>query len=217
MPRTTRPLCRASVAILAFLVGGCEGSGPVIPLVPTSPPPPAVTYTLTGTVYEETPAGVIPVDGAAVSVSSGALRIVTDKQGGFTVPGVLPLLTSISITKYGFVTAARAVAVSGDTRIDVQMSRMPSFTLSGTVFEVTAQGRIPVEGVSVYCDGCGSPEGHTFSNTDAAGSYSFAWSLNGVTPLYVKKAGYQVPGAADGRVVANVSGDTRLDIELVRQ
>lgn len=188
-----------------------------MPFVPTGPPPPVVTYTLSGAVLEETAAGVTPLTGAAVSVSSSGLRIVTDSQGSFTLPGVLPLLTSVSITKFGYVAVARFVAVSGDTRIDVQMSRMPSFTLSGMVFEATAEGRIPVQGVSVYCDSCGSPEGHTFNNTDEAGFYSFARALNGATPLYVTKAGYRVPGAADGRVVADVSGDTRFDIELVRQ
>jgi hypothetical protein len=217
MPRTPRHACRAFVASLALLASGCEGPGPVIPLVPTSPPAPSATYTLSGTVYEETTAGTIPVDGAAVAVSSSSLRIVTDKQGSFTVAGVLPLLTSMSVTKYGFVTAAKSIVVSGDTRIDVQLSRMPSFTLSGMVFELTERGRTPVVGVSVYCDSCGSPDGHTFANTDAGGAYSFAWSLNGATPLYVTKAGYRVPGAPDGRVIVNVSGDTRFDIELVRQ
>ena len=67
-----------------------------------------------------------------------------------------------------------------------------TFTLSGVVFEITPTGNAGIEGVSVYCDSCGSPVGHTWATTDAEGFYSFSWSQNGVHPLLVRKAGYEV-------------------------
>jgi hypothetical protein len=98
-----------------------------------------------------------------------------------------------------------------------------NYTLSGEVFEMTAAGRVPVEGVSLYCDSCGSEFGHTFTDTDANGAYSFGWSRNGAHPLLVRKDGYSVRGATgtfpDGteRIIATVNGDTRFDVEVVRR
>jgi hypothetical protein len=92
-----------------------------------------------------------------------------------------------------------------------------TYTLFGTIFEVTPTGRVPIEGVTVYCDGCGSPDGHTFVYTDADGLYSLAWSQNGATELQVGKAGYDVVGKANAPIIATVNGDTRFDIELTRR
>lgn len=100
--------------------------------------------------------------------------------------------------------------------------RLPH-TLSGVVFEATASGRAAVEGVEVYCDNCGSPDGHTLVYTGGDGRYSFAWAYDGGIPLQIKKDGYSVAGASqtfpDGRGVrvAQVNGDTTFDIEIVRR
>lgn len=98
-----------------------------------------------------------------------------------------------------------------------------TYTLSGVVFEITPTGRVPVEDVELYCDSCGSPVGHTSTFTDADGFYSFSWAHNGVHPLLVWKAGYDVLDPtrtlADGRAFRNatVNGDTRFDIEILRR
>lgn len=94
--------------------------------------------------------------------------------------------------------------------------------LSGTVFEMMDGLRRPIENVSVYCDSCGDPLGHTFADTDSEGFYSFAWTSNGYTLLLVRKEGYQLAGErptgpVTGQIAATVSGDTRFDIELVRR
>jgi hypothetical protein len=68
----------------------------------------------------------------------------------------------------------------------------PPFTVSGVVFEMTPTGRVPVEGVTLYCDSCGSPGGHTFTSSDGEGRYSFAWSVNGVHVLQVWKDGFRL-------------------------
>ena len=98
-----------------------------------------------------------------------------------------------------------------------------TYTLSGIVSEVTAVGNVPAEGVKLYCDSCGSPDGHTFTSSDANGLYSFAWARNGVHPLLVWKDGYVVidPSGSlfDGKALKNatVDGDTRFDIQIVRR
>ncbi len=97
------------------------------------------------------------------------------------------------------------------------------YTLSGVVFEVTAAGKVPIEGVQLYCDSCGSPVGHTFVHTDANGFYSLDWARNGGHPLYVEKVGFEIFEPAGmlrdlyGRIMATVNGDTRFDIQLVRR
>ena len=98
-----------------------------------------------------------------------------------------------------------------------------TYTLSGVVFELTAAGRVPAEGVQLYCDSCGSPDGHTLTSSDANGFYGFSWARNGVHPLLVWKDGYEVIDPArtlaDGTGVKNatVDGDTRFDIQIVRR
>lgn len=107
-------------------------------------------------------------------------------------------------------------------------------TLFGVVFETTPAGPAPISGVTVYCDACGE-HGHTWMRTDANGYYSFSGSLESgggiwlsrdVTPLWVVREGYQDPPGL-GRVprlpsgpgwrAVTITGDTRFDIELVRQ
>ena len=98
------------------------------------------------------------------------------------------------------------------------------FTLSGTVFELTPAGRVAVEDVEIYCDACGSPVGHTFTHTDVSGSYAFSWAYPGTFPLLLRKDGYrdpsgQLPGTVKGWLTrqVTVAGDTRFDIEIVRE
>ena len=95
-------------------------------------------------------------------------------------------------------------------------------TLSGVVFEVTSGGNAPVEGVRVYCDSCGA--GHADSYTAGNGAYSFTDVKTSVYPLWVAKQGYNLAkptGRAGigwmGSINADVNGNTRFDIEIVRQ
>ena len=96
-------------------------------------------------------------------------------------------------------------------------------TLSGVVFEIRAGGLVGVEGVQVYCDACG-PQGHSDRYTDGSGEYHFGDTANGRHLVILgAKTGYTLlrPDEAIagwmGGVRATVSGDSRFDIELVRQ
>jgi hypothetical protein len=96
-------------------------------------------------------------------------------------------------------------------------------TLSGIVFQVTAAGNQPVEGVDVYCDSCG-PSGHSSSVTSIEGHYSFPGTPGGRNMLLLSKSGYNLrrPDSTTfdgwmGGIIATVNGDTRFDIELVKQ
>ena len=50
-------------------------------------------------------------------------------------------------------------------------------TISGLVFELTATGRTPIEGVAVYCELCGEAT-HSWAVTDSNGLYTFTGVWN---------------------------------------
>ena len=103
-------------------------------------------------------------------------------------------------------------------------------SLSGVVYELTPTGRKPIARALVYCELCGK-ETHTFATADDDGFYHFSgdlatgggvWVLPGVpTPVAVgfynldfkDPPGQLRPGWRE----VLITGDTRLDIELVRR
>ena len=107
-------------------------------------------------------------------------------------------------------------------------------TLAGLVTAATPTGQAPVADATIYCDACGA-EGHTWLRTDANGYYSFSgdlpsgggiWLADGPLALWVFKAGYQDPpgmlppagySSEPGWRLVPITGDTRFDIELVRE
>jgi len=212
---------RLSLLGLALLLPACDGPGPSqTVLAPTAP----VGYTLSGIVSEMRPSGPTPIAHAALAQTNPPRGLAfTDANGRYSATGFAASSYTISVTRDGFVTQTTAVTMSGDTQLDIRLERVPSHILSGVVFEMTETGQVPVEGVEIYCDSCGSPDGHTFVNTDADGFYSLAWALDGVHPLFVTKAGYAIYDPTGklrdqyGRISATVNGDTRFDIQLVRR
>lgn len=104
------------------------------------------------------------------------------------------------------------------------------YTLAGVVFEVTSAGNVPVEGVEVYCEPCGPPDGHSLRQTGAEGVYSFDGAggvAAGRIQMLVAKRGYVLPNQPDmsgpdglgwmGSVTVPVSGETRFNIEIIKK
>jgi hypothetical protein len=102
--------------------------------------------------------------------------------------------------------ATRNVTIQGDTHLDVELVPLVRFTLSGTVFEVTAAGPTPVAGVHVENSNI-----HDSTQTDEKGLFSVT-VFRGDTYLYVAKTGY-----LDASRTVSIGGDTRVDIQLVRK
>lgn len=213
------------IVSVAILLSGCGGrsSTPTAPGPPASPSVPTVTYTLSGTVTEMTTTGVAPVEGVRVEEQSSRRSAMTDANGVYRLSGAYGADTLVSTTKAGYVSSRKIVTISGDTQLDIRVDRIVSYVLSGEVFEMTEVGRVPIEGVGLYCDGCGSPVGHTSVLTDAGGLYRFSWTFNGLNPIFVGKPGYAVVDLTgtlldrEGRVQVTVNGDTRFDIQLARR
>jgi hypothetical protein len=177
------------------------------------------TFTISGDVTEATESGPRPVAGAVVMELSTRGFALTAEDGSYSLAGLRAMNTSVSVSKAGFLTQTTPLTLTGDTRLDMVISRPRTYVLSGLVYEVTAAGRVPIDGVVLYCDACGSPGGHTFVTTDAEGLYSFSWVSPGVTYLQViGKAGFKYEGPIQSLgIPIPTNGDTRFDIELVRR
>jgi hypothetical protein len=106
-------------------------------------------------------------------------------------------------------------------------------TLSGRVYETVSPGTTAgIPAVDVYCEQCGE-ESHSWTTTDANGEYVFphgVWTEGRPwfpVRIFVHKDGYTDPPGVPHTTFPNpsdpgwrevvVSGDTRFEIELVRQ
>ena len=202
------------LTITQGLAGCGSSSSHSMPTTPTQ-----ATYTLSGLVYLDTPSGRVPLGGVQIDEANSHRSSRTSYAGFYRISGLNAVSASVSASRWDVVTYTTTLTISGDTQLDIEL---PSYTLSGVVFERTPTGTAPIEGVEVYCDGCGSPYGHTFAYTSADGFYSFGYTYSGTNPLLIRKAGYgdppgQAPGPIQGslRREVMVNGDTRFDIELV--
>jgi hypothetical protein len=208
---------------LAILLSACGGAvGPASPTPPGPPPVTLPTSSLSGTVSEMTATGLLPVEGVLVQEGDTQKRATTDRDGFYSITGLydtssaLSAGNAISSSKPGYLDQIRNLKITGDTRLDIQLERYRMFILSGVVFEVTPAGEIPIEGVGIYSDGCGEG-GHGGGYTDTTGSYSFP-CFAGHQDLQVGKVGYRSPHTTGNfGLGVLITGDTTLNIQLVRQ
>ena len=216
------PIRLSTLLTLTVLLSACDGLKPVSPSPPPAIAPSSVTYTLSGVVTEMTAIGPAPIEGAKVVEASGR-SAATDEDGSYCISGLPASSRTISVTRNGYLTGTTTITMTGDTQLDIRLERIQTYVLSGVVFEITDAGRVPLEGVELYCDSCGSPDGHAYVYTNADGVYSLEWTANGVHALFVSKAGYEIfdpTGTlrdAIGRISATVRGDTRFDVQLARR
>jgi hypothetical protein len=103
-----------------------------------------------------------------------------------------------------------------------------TFMLFGVVTEVTPSGLVPIEGARVDVVSCAASNQSGCSNssravtTDAQGLYFIQDVYSGAqNTVWVSKAGFEFPSGAkvdgEGAQTVRVTGDTRLDIQLVRR
>lgn len=220
--RIVKTSALASLLALSALNAACVGPTPPTPIPSPTPTPTPVglNYTVSGAVTEMTEEGLTPVEGMRVRVSSSIESAMTDANGFYSLPGVRASSDFVTVTKDGYVQVSTPLKATADTRLDIRVQRIVYYTLSGMAYEVTAAGRVPIEGVSLYCEVCTPPFGHTFETTDAYGLYSFSQAPPGTAYLQVPgKEGYRYVGPADTGlgVPITITGNTRFDVEFVRR
>ena len=214
---------------------GPDLTAPPSPISPT-PTPTSNAATVSGIVWLRDPGGIKPYAGVNVwgwgqMAGAGARMgpVVTDADGRYTFRAVSPGTFVRVQVAANYQPCVAGVSVTGNMTRDVDIISDPDQlgahlpaqlladtpTLSGLVFESTAQGRQPVAHARVELDmvyGLGDVSATTL--TDSEGRYVLC-GLGGhdATYVYASKAGYRL--ADVGTVTVN--GDTVRDIELKRE
>lgn len=210
--------CFFVVLSMAALTCACDGGA-------SNHFSPTPTYTLSGAVVETTANGIAPVFGAHVQVGSG--QATTDDHGFYSIRNLAAGGSVVTATMEGYEIATKPVTIDGNTTLDVELVRKPSFTLSGVVSEMTASGLAPIEGILIElfsCDfGCRHYE-DTIATTDKNGFYSLPVRYAGKdNALWVVSSEYRAedePPASlcDGcSRILTITGDTQLDIRVARR
>jgi len=115
--------------------------------------------------------------------------------------------------------------IDRSTRLHGEGYTLTPVSLWGLVYEATPTGRVPIPGISLYCENCGI---WVWAVTDANGFYRFSGDLadrGGVwlapgkpTSLLVVTGDVYEDGPWLSRSVeVLITDDTRLDVEIVRQ
>src|SRR5262245_34612421 len=201
----TRVVAIALLLFVAITASGCRHQA--IPTGPgavngvTDPARLPTAYTVSGFVLTDTQAGDVPVDGARVDTNVGGTS-TTLTNGRYSITlhlTSIPRVVEFLASRWGYQTVKSSVTITGDADIDLHLTRLPRYTISGFIFEESNGVAVPVPGVQLYCDACGE-YGHTFAYSDDHGIYSIEGAFEGNNTLLVKKEGYLAPvGSAPDR------------------
>jgi hypothetical protein len=219
-------LARFSVALgVAGLLTAC-GDG--LPVPPTAPAEfrPGVSlfhiFSVSGEVTEMTSAGATPVKFALVRETASNRSAKTDYHGRYVITGLRSTVT-LAVSKVGFVANSVSQTITGNTQINIQLDRRPTYSLSGVISEMTPTGLAGIEGVEVYfgsdLNNTTYAEGETM--TDGQGRYRLTgvWGQDALNRIWLQKTGYAIdtdPSCEFCFRTLTISGDTVLDIRLER-
>ena len=232
---------------VALVLSGCDERGSRPPASPApitpgaAPSPSAQTHTLSGRVVEGTTQGARPVADVPILITifpppgvfprpSGFRSVVSDSAGRYVI-GEVPHQHSVVLkaaspyTLGSLQPCAAALTLGADAVLDVELLSSPttrrtiqgSPTISGVVYETTAEGRRPIADAAVgYEAVCWTGEfPNAWTRTDANGRYE----LCRLPSVDIVADGCIVAFAA-GRSSAsgplNPRGDMTVDIDLPR-
>ena len=84
---------------------------------------PPGTPTLFGILTVLTPMGPVPLSGVNVyrGVTTGWRSATTDKDGLYSIPGLIGGTDTVSVSKEGYQTHSQQLMMKGDTRFDIQL------------------------------------------------------------------------------------------------
>ena len=227
-------MSRLSIVLsLAVLASACGGSSDA--LSPTSPSVARAAdqaFTVSGVVVGQ---GGTPIEGVEVRIAGR--QGLSDGNGNYNLQNVPASYGGASAVKAGYAAVREILTVSGDTRFDVQLGpRVAIYAVSGVVSEETVTGPVGIEGVVVEGYSCEdvSPLPPFFSascpvgiyqttTTDKTGMYRLTGFYSGTkNSIALTKEGFDDPRVDPKGIEGNgqeltVSGDTRLDLRLVRR
>jgi hypothetical protein len=110
--RSTRLLIAVGLPILMWACGGD----------PKSVPAPAGSgYTVSGVVFEQTPAGTVPVEGVWVAEANSRRGAMTDRKGFYSIAGLSAGTISLSASGPSYFVSTVTVSISGNVEQDIQI------------------------------------------------------------------------------------------------
>jgi hypothetical protein len=146
----------AVVVMVALMIGGCDGGQSLSPTAPTVTPAPRPTFTVSGTVAQVTPRGLMPLEGVVVRVGPG--QATTDKNGYYVIEGLSFLSATIRATKAGYQFDPRDAWIDGrDTLLDFQgvpVTALTGFSVSASPSRVVSGGELTMSWVAPSGQGC---------------------------------------------------------------
>jgi hypothetical protein len=231
------------VALLFSACGGEQHTAPGAPTAPTGPT--GQTFTLSGVITDSVSGRPIPgayLAGIAPDPTTccrggwppdGLTLEPADPTGHYKISGLPDLLRTAWVAVYanGYLQqcAARAT-MHGDTSLDIAVTPLANLavepsptttatagsrTVSGVVYEVTPEGRRPVENASVGWDIWYGDYLVADTRSDAAGRYLLCGLPQGhIDGLEAAKQGYQ---NQVNNVSVNPGTDAVVDIEMIKQ
>jgi len=181
------------------LIGGCGGSDygtsqpsspSAVPSLSGAPPPMPSGFQLSGTVFETSPQGSREVSGGRIFFWIGSHyggQVAVDDSGRYVIPGLgpAPIIRLTWMPDWQMLDLglhqpcpANIAMPAADTRRDIEVvgSGSPGFrydspTLSGIVYESTADGRRPLPNTRVLFSIDASSGFDAYTDTDADGRY----------------------------------------------
>jgi C1A family cysteine protease len=136
------------------------------------------TYKVSGTVRSGSSTGPV-ISGATVSIAGRSVS--TNSAGVYSVDGIAPGTSSVSVTMAGYAPYTGSLGVSADQTLNIALT--PStYSVSGTVRSGSSTGAM-VTGATVTI-------GTKSAVTNSAGAYSITGLVPGVYPVSVTKTGY---------------------------
>ncbi len=220
-------LARFSIALgVAGLLTACGDGLPVPPTAPGEFRPGVSlfhTYTLSGEVTEMTSTGATPVTFAFVRETASNRSAMTDYLGRYIITGSLRSSVTVAVSKVGFVANSVSQTITGNTQINIQLDRRPTYSLSGVISEMTPTGLAGIEGVEVYfaSDLNATTYAKGEATTDDQGRYRLTgvWGADALNRIWLQKTGYAIdtnPSCEFCFRTLTITGDTVLDIQLER-
>jgi hypothetical protein len=111
---------RPGIVGLALLLSACDGGRPPSDTVPLA------TYRLSGQVTEMTATGPAPLEGVRIEESATHQQTTTDAGGFYILSGLYAARSRFEIGKAGYLTESKTLSISGDTRLSLQLRKIPS-------------------------------------------------------------------------------------------
>ena len=122
--RTARIAAAASFA-LALAAAACGESSSITTPTPPSVtvPAPVATFSVSGTIFEATESGSMPLEGASVLNWATDEATTTDSAGFYRIGGLRVGFAQLIVAKEGYEERLIEVMIDGDTQVDAVLVR----------------------------------------------------------------------------------------------